>query len=128
MSVALTEDAVRAGAKTVTRRLGWRFLRPNDRLTLCRKVMGRVRRGGIVEPLVYLAEVKVLAVRREPLQAITADDVEREGLPGLSVAEFVEFLCTNMRCTPDTEVTRIEWRYLWICDSTEPVAPQQKGK
>jgi len=54
MSVALTEDAVRARAKTVTRRLGWLFLRPYDRLTLCRKVMGRKRRDGTIEPLVRI--------------------------------------------------------------------------
>ena len=48
MSVAFTEDAVRARRKTVTRRKGWwedkrgrRILQPGDRLTLCRKVMGR---------------------------------------------------------------------------------------
>lgn len=43
MSVSLTEDAVVARTKTVTRRMGWRDLKPGDRLTLCRKVMGRKR-------------------------------------------------------------------------------------
>ncbi len=33
MSVSLTEAAVMARTKTVTRRLGWRFLKPGDRLT-----------------------------------------------------------------------------------------------
>lgn len=32
MSVALTEKAVRERRKTVTRRLGWKFLKPGDRL------------------------------------------------------------------------------------------------
>lgn len=41
MSVALTERAVIERRKTVTRRLGWVFLKPGDRLTLCRKVMGQ---------------------------------------------------------------------------------------
>jgi len=41
MSVALTEQAVRDRRKTVTRRLGWKFLASGDRLTLCRKVRGR---------------------------------------------------------------------------------------
>jgi hypothetical protein len=75
MSVALTEDAVRARRKTVTRRLGWRMLKPGDRLTLCRKVMGR--RDG--EPLVRICEVEVVDVRREQLWNITDEDVEREG-------------------------------------------------
>lgn len=74
MSVAFTEQAVRERRKTVTRRKGWTFLKPGDRLTLCRKVMGR-KKG---EPLVRIAE---------PLLALTMDltygqnEMEREGFP-----------------------------------------------
>lgn len=63
MSVAYTEDAVRERRKTVTRRKGWLMLKPGDRLTLVRKSMGR-KKG---EPLVRVAEVEVVSVRREPL-------------------------------------------------------------
>ncbi len=113
MSVALTEAAVRDRSKTVTRRLGWERLRPYNRLTLCRKVMGRKRSDGTVEPLVRLAEVEVLSVRRELLCDVTLDDVAREGFPDYSLRAFVQFFCLHMRCTPDTEVTRIEWTYLF---------------
>lgn len=113
MSVALTEDAVRDRTKTVTRRLGWRELEPGDRLTLCRKVMGRGRKDGTVEPLVRITDVEVVSVRRERLDAMTDDDVAREGFArGIRAIWFIEFFCRNMRCQPDTEVTRIEWRYL----------------
>lgn len=112
MSVALTEQAVRDRTKTVTRRLGWSQLSPGVRLTLCRKVMGRRQANGLVDPLVRIAEVRVVDVRREPLHAISRSEVAREGFPGWTVAEFVEFFCRNMRCKPDTEVTRIEWRYM----------------
>jgi hypothetical protein len=109
MSVSFTEAAVVDRTKTVTRRLGWRELEAGDRLTLCRKVMGRKRD----EPLVRLAEVEVVSVRREPLKAIGAWDVWREGVPNVETPEaFVEFFTRHMRCQPDTEVTRIEWRYL----------------
>lgn len=108
MSVALTEDAVRERRKTVTRRLGWDFLEAGTRLTLCRKVMGR-RKG---EPLVRIADVEVVSVRRERLDAITQDDVEREGFILTTPAMFVDFFCEHMRCNPSTEVTRLEWRYL----------------
>ncbi|WP_232330806.1 hypothetical protein [Nocardia fusca] len=109
MSVALTEPQVRARSKTVTRRMGWHVLRPGDRLTLCRKVMGR-RRG---EPLVRIVDVRVLAVRRERLDEITSDEVLAEGFPEMTPAEFVEFFCgTHKGCTPESTVTRIEWRYL----------------
>lgn len=112
ISVALTEDAVRDRRKTVTRRLGWKFVKPGDRLTLCRKVMGRKRADGTVEPLVRIAEVEVVSVRREPLDSITQDDVEREGFPTASPLWFVNFFREHMRCPADTLVTRIEWRYL----------------
>ena len=113
MSVALTEDAVRARTKTVTRRMGWRHLRPGDRVCLCRKVMGR--RPG--EPLIRITEVEIVTVRVEPLSAVTAADVAAEGFPGRSPAWFIDFFCTHLRVTPDTTVTRIQWRYL---DSPEP--------
>ena len=63
MSVAFTEQAVIERRKTVTRRKGWLFVKPGDRLTLCRKVMGR--KPG--EPLVRIAEVEVVDVRREAI-------------------------------------------------------------
>ena len=109
MAVSLTEPQVRARTKTVTRRVGWRMLRPGDQLTLCRKVMGR-RRG---EPLDRIAAVEVTSLRREPLDALTAADVAAEGFPDWTPAEFVAFFCrTHRGCSPGTEVTRIEWRYL----------------
>lgn len=108
MSVALTTPQVRNRTKTVTRRNGWRFLKPGDRLTLCPKVMG-FRRGEHPERIV---DVEVLSVRRECLDAITADDVAAEGF-AMTPAEFVSFFCeTHNGCRPDSEVTRIEWRYL----------------
>jgi hypothetical protein len=112
MSVTLTEEAVVDRTKTVTRRLGWQQLKPGDRLTLCRKVMGRRKKDGTVDPLVRLAEVEVVSARRERLNQITDEDVAREGFPGQTALEFVEFFTKHMRCMSMTPVTRIEWRYL----------------
>lgn len=109
MAVSLTEAQVRDRTKTVTRRVGWRILRAGDQLILCRKVMGR-RRG---EPLERIVNVEVVSVRREPLDAITAEDVAAEGFPHMTPAQFVSFFCATHRgCNPRTEVSRIEWRYL----------------
>jgi hypothetical protein len=109
MSVSLTEPQVRARVKTVTRRAGWLMLKPGDRLTLCRKVMGR-KKG---EPLERITDVEVTSVRREPLHAITKAEVAAEGFPEWTPAEFVSFFCgTHKGCTPDADVTRIEWRYI----------------
>jgi hypothetical protein len=121
MSVAMTEQAVVERRKTVTRRKGWTFLKPGDRLTLCRKVQGR--KPG--EPLVRLAEVEVVSIRREPLYEIDNDtflywpdpyaaaEVTAEGFPGMDPHEFVRrFFVDAQGMSPDDEVTRIEWRYL----------------
>lgn len=123
MSVAFTEQAVLARAKTVSRRKGWwedkagrRILRPGDRLTLCRKVMGR--KAG--EPLVRIAEVEVYDVRREPLSDLLYSGTEygpremaAEGFPGLDPAEFIRrYFIEAQGMDPDDLVTRIEWRYI----------------
>lgn len=119
MSVAFTEDAVRARTKTVTRRKGWTFAKPGDRVTLCRKVMGR--RPG--EPLERIVDVELVDVRREPLLLLTLhlngvpvygiDEVAREGFPGMEPDEFVQqFFVDAQGMHPSDTVTRIEWRYL----------------
>ncbi len=108
MSVSLTEAAVRDRTKTVTRRLGWLFLRVGDRVTLCRKVMGRVKG----EPLVRICNVEIVDVRRERLDAVTVEDLVLEGFPSWTVEEFVSMFTRAMKCECETVVTRIEWRYL----------------
>lgn len=125
MSVSLTEQAVRDRRKTVTRRLGWRHLTPGTELDLCRKVMGRRHPDGTVDPLVRVARVRVVSVRREPLSRLTAPDAEgnntpyglaevsREGFPDLNPQTFVDRYFTQAQgIAPDTVVTRIEWEYL----------------
>lgn len=120
MSVSFTEQAVVERRKTVTRRKGWwldkrgcRLLVPGDRLTLCRKVMGR--KPG--EPLVRLCEVEVVSVRREPLAVIGRADVAREGFPGMHPSEFIQRFFVDAQGVAGTdEVTRIEWRYLELAN------------
>lgn len=109
MSVAMTIDAVKERRKTVTRRVGWTFLKVGDRLTLCEKCQGR--KPG--EPLVRLATVEVVDVRREPLFMLTPEDVALEGFPGMSSEQFGRrFFIEAQRMSWQDEVTRIEFRYL----------------
>lgn len=118
MSVSLTEPQVVARTKDVTRRMGWLNLKAGDRLTLCRKVMGR-KKG---EPLVRLVDVEIVSVRREKLYMINDDEVRREGFPDWTAHEFIEFFCASHKgCRHDSLITRIEWRYL---DRPEHGPPQ----
>lgn len=119
MSVALTEQAVIERRKTVTRRSGWAFIRPGDRLILCRKVRGR--RPG--EPLVRLAEVEVLSSEWQrlrwlydpglPVTEWQRAEMVREGCPGMHPKDFIdEFFVRAQGLSPETRVNRIEWRYV----------------
>jgi hypothetical protein len=124
MSVAFTEQAVVERRKTVTRRKGWwvdkhgrRLLHEGDRLTLCRKVMGR--KPG--EPLVRLAEVEVLKASRLELGLVRVPgELTAEGFPELErwpgpyqgAVEFIERYFAPQGLGWNDEVTRIEWRYL----------------
>lgn len=105
MSFHLTERAFVTGEKDVTRRLGWLDAREGDCFMAVRQAMG-LRRG---ETQHRLGLLRVLSVRRERLDTITADDVRREGFPAMSPEEFVAFFCKANKCEPTTIVTRIEF-------------------
>jgi len=108
ISFSLTTAQIRNRTKTVTRRLGWRFLKPGDVLCACEKCQG-LKKGETVH---RLAIVRVLSVRRERLDAITPGDCVKEGVPDLCPAEFVVMFCRAMRCRRSVDVTRIEWEYV----------------
>lgn len=108
ISFSLTKRQFLDGSKTVTRRLGWRDLRAGDTLLAVEKCMG-LKKG---EQQKELGEILVMAVRREPLRLITGDDVSHEGFPGRSRPWFVKMFCKEMQCTPQTIVTRIEFKRL----------------
>lgn len=108
MSFFLTTPQLLAGTKTVTRRLGWAFLKPGDRFCAVEKCQG-LKAG---EHVNRLAECEVVNVRRERLDAINQADVIAEGFPDLTPEAFVDLFCRANRCTAETDVTRIEFRKL----------------
>ena len=111
--MALTAPQVIARTKTETRRSGWQTVKPGDRLQACRKIQGRKRReDGTIEPIEVLAVIEITDTRRERLDAITADGVEREGFPNKSARWFVDFFCTAMKVEPAHEVTVLSFRYV----------------
>jgi hypothetical protein len=108
ISFAMTTAQFRARSKTVTRRRGWKDLEPGTLLMGCRKCRG-LKPG---EKLERLGLIRVVSVRREPLSAVTAEDVAKEGYPGMTPEAFVAMFCRQMRCEPDMPVTRIEYEYV----------------
>lgn len=118
ISFALTTDQIRNRTKTVTRRLGWKNLKPGTVLNACVKCMG-LKPG---EKVQKLATIRVVDVRQESLDAM--DDcgdspwsygnleAKKEGFSMMTGAEFVTMFCTHMNCSDTTEVTRIEFEYI----------------
>lgn len=109
MSFALTTEQIRKRTKTVTRRLGSSTAKVGEMRQPVVKRQGLKKGEKVTKingPIVFTD------VRREPLNAITPDDVVREGFPGMTPAEFVAMFCRHGRCTPNTEVARIEFRYV----------------
>ena len=115
MSFSHTTEQIINRTKTVTRRLGWKHLKPGEQFWAVRKTMG-LKPGEQVERLELL---ECVSNTREPLNAITEADVEREGFPGKTADWFMSmFRCigardsAHPRCGYDEEVSRIEFEYV----------------
>lgn len=100
--------------KTVTRRLGWKNLKPGQILNACVKCMG-LKPG---ETIQRLGQIRVVSVRQERLDLMIANpeygnqDAANEGFLNLTGHEFVMMFCAHMRCRPADYVTRIEFEYV----------------
>ena len=114
ISFSLTTEQILSRTKTVTRRIGWQFLKVGDVLNACVKCQG-LKPG---EKIQRLCQIRVTDVRREPLDAITkhhdggAKECTLEGFPGMDGHGFVSMFCKHMSKPHDTEVTRIKFEYL----------------
>ena len=108
MSFALYTEQYINYLKTVTRRLGWWFLKPGDVVMGVKKGMG-LKKGEKVEKL---HPFQVISAWPEPLCAITQEDVIKEGFPDLSKNEFIEMFVKHNKCKIYQVVNRIEFNHL----------------
>ncbi len=108
MSFSLTTRQFRDRTKTVTRRTGWLRLNAGEHVLGVEKAQG-LKKG---ERQVVMGEIETVSVRREPVSAITQEDVVKEGFPEMTPAQFVDFYCKANRCLPADLCTRIEFRYV----------------
>lgn len=124
ISFALTTDQIRDRSKTVTRRLGWKNLKPGQILNACVKCMG-LKPG---EQIQRLGQIRVVSAVPEPLVAMMRDETygkaeaEREGFPQMDGKQFVEMFCQHMGGNCEQEVTRIEFEYVddsRLCNSNQ---------
>ena len=117
ISFAHTTQQVRDRRKTVTRRVGWRFLGPGDRLSAVVKSRG-LRQGESVQ---RLATIRVVDVREERLDRMVKDwqygvtECKLEGFASDEILRnpkyFVAWFAASHGCHQDSLVTRIEFEY-----------------
>jgi hypothetical protein len=114
MSFALTTEQIRAKTKTVTRRLGWEFLRPGDRVQPVVKCQG-LKKGQkgerIGKPITVVSVCRTSLCSIIVFYKISQKECAREGFPDMSPEEFVEIFCRVNKCKRETQVTRIEFEY-----------------
>jgi hypothetical protein len=112
ISFALTTPQFIARTKTVTRRNGWWFMKPGDRVQAVEKAMG-LKKG---EKVVKLGVIEIVSVRREPLLNIM-DEPNGCGLEGFpewndDPQQFIDMYCDANGSDARDDVNRIEFRYV----------------
>lgn len=113
ISFALTTEQIKNRTKTVTRRLGWKKLKPGEVLNACVKCMG-LKPGEKIE---RLCQIRVVSVRQEPLELMCSRpygkaEAAKEGFPEMSGREFVKMFTEHMKVPQFEDVTRIEFEYV----------------
>lgn len=105
MAFSMTTPQFKARTKTVTRRWGWKFLKPGD------VVMGIVKGQGLKkgEKVEKLHPIKIVSVNREPLYEITKSDCIKEGFPDFGPMDFICMMGMGNR---NKEITRIEFEHI----------------
>lgn len=108
MSFFMTTQQIKNRTKSVTRRFGWWFLKPGDRIQACEKCQG-LKKGEKINKLTVIA---VVSAWPEPLDTITEADCIREGFPEMTPFEFTMMLVKHYGCDTKTTVNRIEFKYV----------------
>jgi len=111
MAFSKTTASVERREKTVTRRLGWGFLKAGDRLWAVEKCQG-LKKG---EKVKRIAIIEIVSIRWERLGDIFnypragKFEVEKEGFAECSPREFLDRTFSGVPLF--TPINRIEFRY-----------------
>lgn len=96
MSFAHTVEQIRAGTKTVTRRLGWENLRPGERFWAVERLRG-LKKGSHVKRLALL---ECVSNRREPIAAVltaSVAEISKEGFPAMGPGGVLADVCLHQQ-------------------------------
>ena len=105
----LTKKQIKDRTKTVSRRLGWAFLKPGDIVNAVEKGMG-LKKG---EKVKKICQIWIMSTRREPLDEITHEECVKEGFPDMSPQNFIDMFCRLNKIKKSSRpVNRIEFKYI----------------
>lgn len=117
MSFSLTTKQFIDGSKTVTRRLGWKFLKPGDRVMACEKCQG-LKKG---EKVKRLGEIEIINVTRERLDCIAKPECVH-----YDKGCYYETDCLKEQIAQlQAKITELEEQNRWI--PVEERLPETKG-
>lgn len=107
MSFSKTIPQMKAKTKIVTRRDGWKFLKPGDRILAVEKCMG-LKKG---EKHIPLGVIEVTGVSRAQASWLChqCGEVRKEGFPDMSPEAFLRDILGGDR---DRVVTRIQFKHI----------------
>ncbi|MCJ7698534.1 MAG: hypothetical protein MUO73_09430 [Thermoplasmata archaeon] len=115
ISFSMTKEQFRNRTKTVTRRIGWKHLKPSTVLCGVEKAQG-LKKG---EKVVKMGLIRVVNVRIEWLYELIDNleygkaEVIKEGFPDMTPVQFFGFFIEhNDFDYTEEKVTRIEFEYL----------------
>jgi hypothetical protein len=108
MSFSLTTPQMYGRTKTVTRRLGWWFLKPGELVCAVVKSQG-LKKG---EKVQRICPIRILKTNPERLSAMKRSDVRREGFVSMGKSEFIAMFCRHHRVRRSKIVNRIEFEFV----------------
>lgn len=111
MSFMLTTEQMYNKTKTVTRRLGWAFLKPGDIIQAVEKCQG-LKKGQKIKKICL---IRIVSTWNEPLYEIywRKGEMEKEGFPKMQPEEFVKmFQKANKKIPSSCDVNRIEFEFI----------------
>lgn len=115
MAFSATKEQIRAGTKTVTRRLGWSDLESGEEFCAIEKGQG-LKKG---EKIVRMAVLRCIYNTPDTLAALEErpaygnSEAAKEGFPQMDGPAFLAFFCRiNPGCTRLSRPNRIEFEYV----------------
>ena len=109
MGFSMTIRQLYDGTKTVTRRLGWGYLKPGDIVCAVERNRGLKKGEGVKK----IGLIEIQSVTRERLDQITQEDCIREGFPDMKPEQFVDMFMRSCGCPSSQIVNRISFKRLY---------------